>query len=61
MFRIKGAGVTNLRGAGKGDLVVRGDFRTVWQIAANKPGDGSWESHVTGFYPAMSGAMGRFI
>lgn len=31
------------------------------KIAANKPGDGSWESHVTGFYPAMSGAAGRFI
>ena len=31
------------------------------KIAANKPGDGSWESHITGFYPAMSGAMGRFI
>lgn len=29
--------IGHLRYSGKGDLVVRGDFRTVWQIAANKP------------------------
>lgn len=31
------------------------------KIAANHPSDGSWESHITGFYPHMSGAAGRYI
>jgi len=31
------------------------------KISANNPKDGSWESEITGFYPEMSGAVGKFI
>lgn len=31
------------------------------KLAANSPSDGSWESSITGFYPAMSGASGKWI
>ncbi len=31
------------------------------KLSANDPGDGSWESSITGYYPAMSGAVGKFI
>lgn len=30
-------------------------------LSANSPRQGKWESKVTGFYPHMSGAIGRFI
>lgn len=31
------------------------------KISANDPKDGSWESSLTGYYPHMSGAVGKFI
>lgn len=31
------------------------------KLSANDPKDTSWESQITGFYPAMSGAIGKFI
>ncbi len=31
------------------------------KLSANDPSDGAWESSLTGFYPAMSGAVGKFI
>lgn len=31
------------------------------KLSANDPSDGSWESSITGYYPAMSGAVGKFI
>lgn len=31
------------------------------KLSANDPSDGSWESSITGFYPAMSGAVGKLI
>ncbi len=31
------------------------------KLSSNLPGDGSWESQITAFYPHMSGACGRFI
>lgn len=30
-------------------------------LSANMPGDGAWESTVTGYYPALSGAVGKLI
>lgn len=30
-------------------------------LSANSPRQGKWESKITGFYPHMSGAIGRFI
>jgi hypothetical protein len=30
-------------------------------LSANSPRQGKWESKITGFYPQMSGAIGRFI
>ena len=30
-------------------------------LSANSPQQGKWESKITGFYPHMSGAVGRFI
>ena len=30
-------------------------------LSANSPQQGKWESKITGFYPQMSGASGRFI
>lgn len=31
------------------------------KLSANDPSDGSWESSITGFYPALSGAVGKLI
>lgn len=31
------------------------------KLSANDPSDGSWESSLTGFYPALSGAVGKLI
>ena len=31
------------------------------KLSANDPSDGSWESQVTGYYPDLSGAVGKFI
>lgn len=31
------------------------------KLAANSPSDGSWESSITGFYPSMSGASGKYV
>ena len=31
------------------------------KLSANDPSDGSWESSITGFYPAFSGAVGKLI
>lgn len=30
-------------------------------LSSNMPGNGAWESNITGFYPALSGATGRFV
>ena len=30
-------------------------------LSANSPQQGKWESKITGFYPRMSGASGRYI
>lgn len=31
------------------------------KLSANDPSDGSWESQLTGYYPDLSGAVGKFI
>lgn len=31
------------------------------KLSANDPSDGSWETQVTGYYPELSGAVGKFI
>lgn len=31
------------------------------RISANVPNNGVWESHITGYYPHLSGEMGRYI
>ena len=31
------------------------------KLSANDPKNGTWESAITGFYPAMSGAVGRYV
>lgn len=31
------------------------------KLSSNDPKDGSWESELTGYYPHMSGAVGKFI
>lgn len=31
------------------------------KLSAHDPSDGSWESSITGFYPALSGAVGKLI
>lgn len=30
-------------------------------LTANDPNGGAWESYITGFYPSMSGACGRYV
>ncbi len=55
------AGLVNLQSAVP---KTSGEWRIVkltHKLTANDPKDGSWESEITGFYPAMSGAVGRFI
>ena len=31
------------------------------KLSSNLPGDGSWESTITAYYPHMSGACGRYV
>ena len=35
--------------------------KLVHNLTSNMPNNGAWESQITGFYPHLSGAIGRFI
>lgn len=35
-------------------------IKLVHKLSSNHPREGAWESHLTGYYPAMSGATGKF-